>query len=64
MHFSLIYCTQRHIYMEEILKEEGMRGQMTFTDAEYANRKRVSKREEFLSTMDKLMPRDDWVAAG
>ena len=39
-------------------------GQMTFTDAEYANRKRVSKREEFLSTMDKLMTWDDWVAAG
>ena len=37
-------------------------GQMTFTDAEYANRKRVSKREEFLNTMDKILPWEDWVA--
>ena len=36
-------------------------GQMTFTDAEYANRKRVSKREQFLDTMTELLPWDDWV---
>ena len=36
-------------------------GQMTFTDAEYANRKRVSKREQFLGTMDNLLPWNGWV---
>jgi IS5 family transposase len=30
--------------------------QQTFTDIEYAQRKRVSRREAFLETMDKLAP--------
>jgi hypothetical protein len=33
-----------------------MEKQQTFTDIEYAQRKRVSRREAFLETMDKLAP--------
>jgi IS5 family transposase len=33
-----------------------MEKQQTFTDMEYARRKRVSRREKFLETMDKLVP--------
>jgi IS5 family transposase len=33
-----------------------MEKQQTFTDMEYARRKRVSRREAFLETMDKLVP--------
>ncbi|MDR1788620.1 MAG: IS5 family transposase [Treponema sp.] len=36
-----------------------MNNQQTFTDVEYAGRKRVSKRETFLKTMDRLIP---WAA--
>ena len=37
-------------------------GQMTFTDAECSDRKRVSKREQFLDTRTELLPWNDWVA--
>lgn len=30
--------------------------QQTFTDIEYANRKRSTKREEFLKSMDQIIP--------
>jgi IS5 family transposase len=33
-----------------------MKNQQTFTDAEYAGRKRVSRREIFLQKMDALIP--------
>jgi IS5 family transposase len=33
-----------------------MEKQQTFTGMEYARRKRVSRREAFLETMDKLVP--------
>ncbi len=33
-----------------------MSKQRTFTEIEYANRKRKSRREEFLESMDKLVP--------
>ena len=48
----------------EETSQQGMQamGQMTFTDAGYANRKRVSKREQFLDTMTELLPWDDWAA--
>ena len=35
--------------------------QQTFSDIEYANRKRITKREEFLNSMDKIVPWSDWV---
>jgi len=38
-----------------------MRNQKTFTDIEYENRKRKTKREEFLTMMDKIIPWDEWV---
>ena len=39
-----------------------MSHQKTFTDFEYDNRKRKTKREEFLAMMDKVLPWDEWVA--
>jgi IS5 family transposase len=36
-----------------------MNTQITFTDAEYAQRKRTGRREEFLDTMDAIIP---WAA--
>ena len=36
--------------------------QMTFTDLEYENRKRKTKRDEFLEMMDKVIPWKDWVS--
>lgn len=35
--------------------------QMTFTDIEYSNRKRRTKREEFLEIMEEIIPWDEWV---
>lgn len=35
--------------------------QSSFTDIEYGNRRRVSKREQFLDTMDATIPWDVWV---
>lgn len=35
--------------------------QQTLSDIEYSNRRRKTKREEFLSTMDDLLPWDRWV---
>jgi len=38
-----------------------MRQQQTFSDIEYANRKRVTKRESFLKMMDAIIPWPEWV---
>ena len=35
--------------------------QPSFTDIEYGNRRRVSRREVFLETMDTTIPWDVWV---
>ena len=35
--------------------------QQTFSDYEYSNRKRKTKREEFLEIMDEIIPWDEWV---
>lgn len=35
--------------------------QMTFSDIEYSNRKRRTKREQFLAMMDEIVPWDQWV---
>lgn len=35
--------------------------QQTFTDIEYSNRKRQTKRDEFLKIMDEIIPWDEWV---
>lgn len=37
--------------------------QETFTDFEYSFRKKKTKREEFLETMDEIIPWDEWVEA-
>lgn len=37
-------------------------GQLSFTDVEYSNRRRVSRREQFLDLMDATIPWDRWVA--
>jgi IS5 family transposase len=38
-----------------------MESQPSFTDAEYAQRRRVTRREEFLTAMDELIPWAEWV---
>ena len=35
--------------------------QPSFTDAEYSRRRRVTRREEFLAMMDKVIPWAEWV---
>jgi IS5 family transposase len=39
-----------------------MNGQQSFSDMEYANRKRKTGREEFLEIMDEVIPWDEWTA--
>jgi IS5 family transposase len=39
-----------------------MNKQMTFTDFEYASRKKITKREEFLNMMNKIIPWAEWVS--
>lgn len=39
-----------------------MEKQQNFTDMEYANRRRVTKREAFLEKMDATMPWREWAA--
>lgn len=36
--------------------------QQTFSDIEYSNRKRKTKREEFLEIMNDIIPWDEWIA--
>jgi IS5 family transposase len=43
------------------VKVAEMRGQQSFADAEYANRKKKTKREKFLEIMDHVIPWDEWV---
>ena len=38
-----------------------MEKQLSFTDIEYAGRKRTTKREEFLKKMDEIIPWEKWV---
>ena len=38
-----------------------MEKQLNFTDMEYSNRRRTTKREEFLNRMDQLLPWVQWV---
>jgi len=39
-----------------------MNYQQSFTDLEYSNRKKKTKREEFLEMMDEIIPWDEWVS--
>lgn len=39
-----------------------MNNQQSIADIEYANRKRKTKRDEFLETMDELIPWEEWCA--
>lgn len=38
-----------------------MKDQLTMTDAEYAGRKRITRREEFLDKMDEIIPWKRWI---
>ena len=38
-----------------------MSGQRSFSDLEYANRKRITKRESFLKMMDEIIPWSEWI---
>lgn len=35
--------------------------QQTFTDFEYSNRKRITKREQFLDAMEEIIPWSHWI---
>jgi len=35
--------------------------QLSFSDEEYSGRKRITKREEFLKTMNEIIPWTEWV---
>ena len=39
-----------------------MRNQITFSDIEYENRKHITKKEEFLDGMEKIIPWDRWIS--
>ena len=41
---------------------ESMKGQISFTDMEYANRKRQTKRDEFLAIMEEVIVWEEWTA--
>ena len=41
-------------------KETDM-SQISFSDEEYSGRKRITKREEFLKTMNEIIPWTEWV---
>ena len=36
------------------------KAQLTFSDMEYSNRKRITKKEEFLNLMDDIVAWEDW----
>lgn len=38
-----------------------MKDQLSFTDIEYSNRRHITKREEFLNMMEKVLPWDRWI---
>ena len=38
-----------------------MKNEMTLTDVEYNQRKRVTRKEEFLNAMDKIIPWQKWI---
>ena len=40
---------------------EEMEKQLNFTDMEYSNRRKVTKREAFLNKMDAVLPWKQWV---
>ena len=43
-------------------EHQQQRGQQNFSDLEYAGRKRITKRDEFLRIMDEVIPWDEWCA--
>ena len=42
----------------------GMKDQITLTDVEYGNRKKMTKREEFLNKMEEIIPWKAWESMG
>ena len=38
-----------------------MEKQLNFTDVEYGNRRKITRREEFLNHMDQVLPWNAWV---
>ena len=43
------------------MRERNKMVQQTFTDMEYANRKRITRREAFLDAMDSIIPWKEWM---
>ena len=46
---------------KETVRGEAEMAQMTLSDMEYANRRRITKREEFLNSMEEIVPWQGWV---
>ena len=44
------------------MRERNKMVQQTFTDMEYANRKRTTRREAFLEAMESIIPWNEWMA--
>ena len=42
-------------------RKQKMKGQMTIADIEYSERKKTTKREEFLDQMDEIIPWGSWI---
>ncbi len=38
--------------------------QLTLTDAEHSGRKKTTRREEFLKSMDAIIPWEAWIGTG
>jgi hypothetical protein len=43
------------------IQESGRMKQLSFSDIEYSNRRKKTKREEFLESMDEIIPWSNWV---
>lgn len=43
------------------MRERNKMVQQTFTDMEYANRKRTTRREAFLDAMESIIPWNEWM---
>ena len=47
--------------LKQNLHQEDDMSQLSFSDEEYSRRKRITKREEFLKTMNDIIPWAEWV---
>ena len=46
----------------DLMGQEMRMAQLNFTDIEYSNRKKITKRDDFLRTMDEIIPWEEWIS--